>query len=109
MKSGIFPVHHMSDGDAAAVVVVQYRILLKPNSRCRSIISSSGSDSSELQPHQFCLYAGYTIGADSMGAIAPTAKKLLGRCREVAPTGILLCHFLSQLLRVGVVYSQNVQ
>jgi len=30
-----------------------------------------------------------------MGAIAPTAKRLWGRCPEVAPTGILLCEFLS--------------
>jgi len=33
----------------------------------------------------------HTIGADSMGAIAPTAKKLWGRRPQVAPTGILLC------------------
>jgi len=31
------------------------------------------------------------IGADSMGAIAPTAKKLWVRCLQVAPTGILSC------------------
>jgi len=31
-----------------------------------------------------------TIGADSMGAITPMAKKLWGRCPQVAPTGILL-------------------
>jgi len=33
------------------------------------------------------------IGADAMGAmkaIAPTVKKLWGRCSKVAPTGILL-------------------
>ena len=29
------------------------------------------------------------IVADSKGAIAPTAKKLWGRCPQVAPTGIL--------------------
>jgi len=34
-----------------------------------------------------------TIGADSMAAIAPTAKKLWGRCPQVAPTGILLSFF----------------
>jgi len=34
------------------------------------------------------------ISADSMGAIASTAKKLWGQCPQVAPTGILLCHFL---------------
>ena len=31
------------------------------------------------------------IGANSMGAIAPTAKKLWTRCPQVAPTGILCC------------------
>jgi len=31
-----------------------------------------------------------------MGAIAPTAKKLWGRCPQVAPTGILLCRRCSQ-------------
>jgi len=36
------------------------------------------------------------IGADSMGAIAPTAKKLWGRCPQVAPTGILLCSRCTQ-------------
>jgi len=38
----------------------------------------------------------HTIGAVSMGAmeaIAPTAKKLWGRCPQVVPTGILLRHF----------------
>ena len=43
------------------------------------------------------------IGADSMEAIAPTAKKLW---RRFAPTEILLCHFLKQynesFLHVGV-------
>jgi len=37
--------------------------------------------------HQLTVAA---IGADSMGAIAPTAKKLWGRHPQVAPTGILL-------------------
>ena len=32
------------------------------------------------------------IGADSMGAIAPTAKNLWALCTQVAPTGILLSH-----------------
>jgi len=31
-----------------------------------------------------------------MGAIAPTAKKLWGRCPKVAPTGILLRRFCTQ-------------
>ena len=31
-----------------------------------------------------------------MGAIAPTTKKLWGRCPEVAPTGILLCRHCTQ-------------
>ena len=38
----------------------------------------------------------HTVGAESMGAmgtIAPTAKKLWGRCPQVVPTGILLRHF----------------
>jgi len=28
---------------------------------------------------------GWIIGADSMGAIAPTAKKVWGQCPQVAP------------------------
>jgi len=46
----------------------------------------------------------WCIGADSlgaMGAIAPTAKKLWGRCPQVAPTGILLCHFFEAVKLVN--------
>jgi len=37
-----------------------------------------------------CLPSLLRIGADSMGAIGPTDKKLWGRCHQVAPTGTLL-------------------
>ena len=36
----------------------------------------------------------HRIGADSMGAIAPAAKKLWGRCPQVAPTEILLSFWI---------------
>jgi len=35
----------------------------------------------------------YAIGADSMGAIAPTAKQLWGRCPQVVPIGTVLLLF----------------
>ena len=38
-----------------------------------------------------CIGQTIIIGADYIGAIAPTAKKLWGRRPQVARTGILLC------------------
>jgi len=39
------------------------------------------------------LSVGLAIGADSMGAIAPTAKEPWGRYPQVAPTGIVMSVF----------------
>ena len=47
-------------------------------------------------PFCSCFYLSQIKSPDSMGAIAPTAKKLRWRCLQVALTGILLCRRCTQ-------------
>jgi len=47
----------------------------------------------EIENIMDMLHIARCIGANSVGANAPLAKKLWWRCPQVGPTGILLCEF----------------
>jgi len=44
---------------------------------------------------------------EAMGAIAPTAKKVVGQCSKVAPPGIVLCNFFKQ--QIESIYRRCIQ